>query len=60
MFLILETKGFDVLEEVKQAAAGRWVAAVNADGTYGRWCYRVAKKVADIDGIIRSAASDLA
>ena len=31
--LILETKGFDPLEEVKRAAAERWVAAVNADGT---------------------------
>ena len=36
-FLTLETKGFDVLEEVKRAAAGRWVVAVNADGTLGRW-----------------------
>lgn len=58
-YLILETKGFDELEEVKRAAAERWVAAVNADGTYGTWCYRVVKKVADIDGIIRSAASDI-
>ena len=31
--LILETKGYDPLEEVKRAAAERWVAAVNADGT---------------------------
>ncbi len=37
--LILETKGYDPLEEVKRAAAERWVAAVNADGTYGRWAY---------------------
>jgi type III restriction enzyme len=34
--LILETKGFDPLEAVKQAAAERWVAAINADGTYSR------------------------
>jgi hypothetical protein len=37
--LILETKGFDPREEVKRAAAERWVAAVNAEGTYGRWVY---------------------
>jgi type III restriction enzyme len=58
-YLILETKGFDALEEVKRAAAERWVGAVNADGTYGKWCYRVAKKPADVDDIIRNVASDL-
>ena len=29
--LVLETKGFDVLKEVKVAAAARWVDAVNVD-----------------------------
>jgi type III restriction enzyme len=53
--LILETKGFDPLEEVKRAAAERWVAAVNADGTYGHWQYAVAKKVADIGDILGKA-----
>jgi type III restriction enzyme len=53
--LILETKGFDPLEEVKRAAAERWVAAVNADGTYGHWEYAVAKKVGDISGILEKA-----
>jgi type III restriction enzyme len=38
-FLILETKGFDPLAEVKKAAAERWVAAVNADGRCGHWRY---------------------
>ena len=39
--LILETKGYDPLEDVKRAAAERWVAAVNADGAYGKLalCY---------------------
>jgi type III restriction enzyme len=46
--LILETKGYDPLEEVKRAAAERWVAGVNADGTYGRWAYSVVKKISDI------------
>ena len=50
--LILETKGFDPLEEVKIAAAKRWVAAVNADGTYGRWRYELTKRVADIASLL--------
>jgi type III restriction enzyme len=50
--LILETKGYDPLEDVKRAAAERWVAAVNADGTYGTWAYRVAKKVSDIPSLL--------
>lgn len=50
--LILETKGFDPLEEVKTAAAKRWVAAVNADGSHGRWRYAVAKRIVDIAGIL--------
>jgi type III restriction enzyme len=48
LYLILETKGYDPLEEVKRAAAERWVAAVNADGTYGRWKYAVAKKPEEV------------
>ncbi len=43
-FLILETKGFDDYEEIKRAAADRWVNAVNAEGSFGEWFYRVAKK----------------
>jgi hypothetical protein len=42
--LIVETKGFNEREEVKRAAAERWVAAVNADGTFGTWKYALAKK----------------
>jgi type III restriction enzyme len=56
-YLILETKGFDPSEEVKRAAAGRWVAAVNTEGSYGKWQYDVVKRVADIDAIIRGAVS---
>ncbi|HMC23040.1 MAG TPA: hypothetical protein VKL19_14405 [Thermoanaerobaculia bacterium] len=65
-FLILETKGFDPLEEVKRAATERWVNAVNADGAHGVWRYAVAKKVSDIDRLIddvvqmsRSAVAEL-
>jgi type III restriction enzyme len=50
--LILETKGFDPLEEKKRAAAERWVAAVNADGTFGQWRYGLAKKPTEVSQII--------
>jgi adenine-specific DNA-methyltransferase len=55
--LILETKGFDPLEEVKREAAERWVAAVNADGIYGTWRYALAKKVSDVARLITSAVA---
>ncbi len=56
-FLILETKGYDPLEEVKKHAAERWVKAVNADGSYGDWAYKLVKKVSDVsDGIAVVAA----
>lgn len=47
-YLILETKGHDELYEVKQAAAERWCAAVNADGRWGKWTYRVAWSPGDV------------
>lgn len=56
-YLILETKGWDPLEEVKRAAAERWVAAVNADSTYGRWKYEVAKKPEEVRTLIADAAT---
>jgi type III restriction enzyme len=54
--LVVETKGFDPLEEVKRAAAERWVAAVNADGTYGEWRYGLAKRPTEVGQIIASVA----
>lgn len=56
-FLILETKGYDPLTDVKKAAAERWVAAVNSEGTFGRWLYAIAKKVDNVSQLIESAAS---
>ncbi|WP_447975484.1 BPTD_3080 family restriction endonuclease [Nitrospira sp. Kam-Ns4a] len=55
-YVILETKGFDPLEDIKRAAAERWVAAVNADGAYGCWHYVVAKKISDLPQLIETAA----
>jgi type III restriction enzyme len=54
--LVLETKGFDPLEEVKVAAAGRWVAAVNADGSFGRWRYAIARRIGDIPALLAGSA----
>jgi type III restriction enzyme len=55
-FLVLETKGFDELAEVKAAAASRWVAAVNADGRFGQWKYGMARKVDDVGRVLDRTA----
>ena len=54
--LILETKGYDELAEVKEQAAERWVAAVNADGLYGEWRYAVARKMNLVPEIVDAYA----
>jgi type III restriction enzyme len=51
-YLIVEVKGFDEREEIKRAAAARWVAAVNADGAFGAWRFEVAKSVAEVRRIL--------
>jgi len=55
-YLILESKGFDPLMEVKQQAAIRWVNAVQADGSYGRWYYAMARKPEDVRTRIEETA----
>lgn len=50
--LILETKGYDVLADVKEQSAERWVAAVNADGLYGEWRYAVARNMNLVPAIL--------
>jgi type III restriction enzyme len=54
-YLILETKGFDELADVKTQAAHRWVNAVNADGRYGNWQYAMVRTPHDIDKCISDA-----
>ena len=49
---MLETKGYDPLREVKEAAAHRWANAVNADGRFGHWKFRMANSVADVSYIL--------
>ena len=58
--LILEAKGYDPLAEAKVAGARRWVAAVNAEASHGRWAYRLIKSPTDTPEAIRSAAEELA
>jgi type III restriction enzyme len=42
--LIMEVKGRpDPLEQVKAQAAQRWVDAVNAEGSFGRWGYAIVR-----------------
>jgi len=38
----------------------RWVLAVNADRTYGRWMYRIAKRTTDVTDTTAGAADALA
>ncbi len=55
--LILETKGYAPKAEIKQAAAQRWVAAVNAEGSYGRWDYVMTRKPNEVPALIVAAAN---
>jgi len=57
--LILETKGYDPLEQVKANAANRWVNAVNASGQYGHWAYVICRKPTDVGKAIDSAFAGL-
>ncbi len=56
-YLILETKGYDPLKEIKQSAAQRWVNAVNADGNHGQWRYCMVSKADEINKAINNAAA---
>lgn len=53
--IILETKGFDELMEIKKQAAIRWINAVNADGNHGKWNYVIAMKPGEISHCITKA-----
>jgi type III restriction enzyme len=50
--LILETKGYDPLTEVKAQAAQRWVSAVNNEGSFGVWRYAIARQPTEIGAIL--------
>lgn len=53
-YLILETKGYDELMEVKRGAAERWCRAVNADGRFGRWRYGLALSPSDVTYLVEN------
>ncbi len=57
--LILETKGFDELADVKREAAERWVSAVNAEGSYGHWRYAMARSIGEAGGLITAAGEGI-
>jgi hypothetical protein len=52
MHVIIEVKGYDERAEVKAQAAQKWVDAVNADGSYGRWAYALAKRPSGVTEIL--------
>ena len=53
-YLILETKGYDPLEEVKTQAAERWVRAVNAVGGFGEWEYAIVHDMGKVGDVLRA------
>jgi predicted nucleotidyltransferase len=57
--LIFETKGYDPLKHVKIGAAQRWVEAVNADGSFGRWAYRIVSDPTITAAALESAVNEL-
>lgn len=57
--LILETKGFDPLEDVKSSAAERWIKAVNVDGTFGLWQYAIARKPEEVIARLDEAMTNI-
>lgn len=55
--LILEVKGFETEQDrAKEAAARRWVRAVNHHGEFGRWGFRVCRDPLRLGSVIRNAA----
>ena len=55
-YVILETKGYDELKEIKSQAAQRWVDAVNADEGFRHWQYVLVERVTDVEALITEAA----
>jgi type III restriction enzyme len=55
-FLILETKGFDEMADIKTQAAQRWVDAVNAEGSFGTWEFRMVQAIGEVRAVLDSFA----
>lgn len=56
--VIVEVKGKDDLAEVKKAAALRWVAAVNAEGSHGHWQYVLVREPSEIEAALSLALAE--
>ena len=57
-YLILETKGYDPLAEVKSQAAHRWIRAVNSDGSFGSWTYALVSDMGKVNEVLSGAAAE--
>ena len=55
-YLILDTKGYDPLKNVKTQAAHRWIHAVNAAGWFGAWDYALVSDMTKIGEAVRQVA----
>jgi type III restriction enzyme len=53
----MEVRGHYDRAEVKAQAAQKWVEAVNADRTYGRWAYALARRPADVKPLMADAVT---
>lgn len=56
-YLILETKGYDPLKEVKEQAANRWVRAVNGTAAFGSWSYAMVSDMNIVADVVTRAAA---
>jgi len=57
--IILEVKGFETEQDrQKEAAARRWVAAVNRHGEFGRWLFVVCKDPTKLKQILSAAVEN--
>lgn len=50
--LVLEINGGDSDDKAKRAAPETWMAAINADGGFGVWCWGVAFEMSRINDIL--------
>ena len=57
MMNVLETKGYDPLKGVKEAAARRWCSAVNAHCGFGHWSFEMTDKTDRVRAILDSLLS---
>ena len=58
-YLILETKGYDPLKDVKEAAAQRWCSAVKALGGLGHWSFAITDKIDRVRAILDAHSADM-